>query len=100
MGMSETLKVKRQEAEEFKSKCDDLSVKVEELTTRLENQTAEVLRLTMELEEYAYKDYGNGNTRSNSNTLQNDEGSSDYEYVDDEEEEGKDPWPYKADYMM
>lgn len=98
--MSETLKVKRQEAEEFKSKCDDLSVKVEELTTRLENQTAEVLRLTMELEEYEYKDYGNGNTRSNSNTLQNDEGSSDYEYVDDEEEEGKDPWPYKADYMM
>merc|ERR1711902_268143 len=99
--MSETLKVKRSEAEEFKSKSDDLGVKVEELTQRLENQTAEVLRLTLELEEYEYKDYGTTNTRSNSNTLQNDEGDSDYEYVDDEDEEhGKDPWPYKADYMM
>ena len=74
-------------------RSDDLGVKVEELTQRLENQTAEVLRLTLELEEYEYKDYGTTNTRSNSNTLQNDEGDSDYEYVDDEDEEhGKDPW--------
>ena len=43
------------------------------------------------MEEYEYKDYG---TANNSNTLQNEEEDSDYEYVDDEEEEvdGKEPW--------
>ena len=75
----------------FFSRSDDLEIKVNELTHRLENQTAEVLRLTLELEEYEYKDYG---TANNSNTLQNDEGSSDYEYVDDDEddEDGKESW--------
>merc|ERR1712141_434247 len=89
--LSETLKDKRHQADEYKSKSDDLESKVDELTHRLENQTAEVLRLTMELEEYEYKDFG---TANNSNTLQNDEGSSDYEYVDDDEddEDGKESW--------
>ena len=75
----------------FFFRSDDLEIKVNELTHRLENQTAEVLRLTLELEEYEYKDYG---TANNSNTLQNDEGSSDYEYVDDDEddEDGKESW--------
>ena len=74
-------------------RSDDLGSKVEELTRRLEAQTAEVLRLTLELEEYEYKDYG---TANNSNTLQNEEEDSDYEYVDDNDEEeevdGKEPW--------
>ena len=76
----------------FFFRSDDLEIKVNELTHRLENQTAEVLRLTLELEEYEYKDYG---TANNSNTLQNEEEDSDYEYVDDDEEEevdGKEPW--------
>ena len=74
----------------FFFRSDDFEGKVEELTHRLEAQTAEVLRLTLELEEYEYKDYG---TANNSNTLQNEEEDSDYEYVDDDDEvDGKEPW--------
>ena len=66
------------------SRSDDLESKVDELTHRLESQTAEVLRLTMELEEYEYKDFGTAN-----DPHEEDEGDeSDYEYVDD----GKEPW--------
>merc|ERR1719189_1597968 len=36
--LSETLKVKRQEADDFRTKADSLESKVEELAQRLENQ--------------------------------------------------------------
>ena len=61
--------------------------KVDELTQRLENQTAEVLRLTMELEEYEYKDFGTAND-PNDQEDDDDAEESDYEYVND----GKDIW--------
>ena len=69
----------------------DLSA--EELAQRLENQTSEVLRLTLELEEYEYKDFGTAND-SNQNKDDDEEDEeevdSDYEYVDDGD--GKEPW--------
>ena len=107
--LSETLKVKRQEADTYRAKylkihgntkmlwrwltrysfrADEYESKSDELTRRLENQTAEVLRLTLELEEYEYKDFG---TANNSNH-HNDEGESDYEYVENDEDDGKEPW--------
>merc|ERR1719483_1966028 len=86
--LSETLKVKRQEADEFRTKADSFESKVEELAQRLENQTAEVIRLTLELEEYEYKDFGTANNSNhNKDDDEEEEGDSDYEYVDD----GKDP---------
>merc|ERR1712025_256637 len=82
--LSETLKVKRQEADEFRTKADGLESKVEELAQRLENQTSEVLRLTLELEEYEYKDFGTANeSNQNKDDEEDEEGDSDYEYVDD-----------------
>ena len=72
------ISLKNDRADEFESKAD-------ELTQRLENQTAEVLRLTLELEEYEYKDFGTANEHHN-------EEESDYEYVDDTEDTGKEPW--------
>ena len=75
----------------FLIRSDDLESKVDELTHRLENQTAEVLRLTMELEEYEYKDFGTANNshlqRDEEDGVEGEE-ESDYEYVDD----GKEPW--------
>ena len=56
------------------SRADSLESKVEELAQRLENQTAEVIRLTLELEEYEYKDFG---TANNSNHNKDDD-----EYAD------------------
>ncbi len=70
-------------------RSDEFEAKVDELTQRLENQTAEVLRLTLELEEYEYKDFGTANN-SNHHDQHNGE-SDDYEYVDDGVD-GRDPW--------
>jgi hypothetical protein len=69
------------------SRADSLESKVEELAQRLENQTAEVIRLTLELEEYEYKDFGTANNSNHNKDDDEEEGDSDYEYVDD----GKDP---------
>lgn len=62
------------------SRSDQLEAKVEELSQRLENQTAEVLRLTLELEEYEYRDFGTANNSNHQDETQDD---SEYEYVDD-----------------
>ena len=67
-----------------------METKVDELTQRLENQTAEVLRLTMELEEYEYKDFGTANDSHLAPDEEEEEEDSDYEYVDDGA--SKDPW--------
>ena len=61
-------------------RSDQLEAKVDELSQRLENQTAEVLRLTLELEEYEYKDFGTANNSNHHDETQDD---SEYEYVDD-----------------
>ena len=72
-------------------RADGLESKVEELAQRLENQTSEVLRLTLELEEYEYKDFGTANeSNHNKDDEEDEEGDSDYEYVDDGD--GKEPW--------
>jgi hypothetical protein len=75
-------------------RADDLEVRVEELSHRLENQTTEVLRLTVELEEYEYKDFGTANNSGHHD--QDGEGESEYEYVDEGDENGvgggKQPW--------
>ena len=71
------------------SRADTLESKVEELAQRLENQTAEVIRLTLELEEYEYKDFGTANNSNHNKDDDEEEGDSDYEYVDDGD--GKDP---------
>lgn len=54
--LQESLKTKRQEFEDMKSKYEDAQVQVQDLTRRLNNQTEEVLRLTQELESYEYED--------------------------------------------
>ena len=61
--LQDTLKSKRKEVEELRVKSHEFETKVTELTTRLENQTLEVLRLQTELEEYEYEDAvgGGGN---------------------------------------
>ena len=71
------------------SRADSLESKVEELAQRLENQTAEVIRLTLELEEYEYKDFGTANNSNHNKDDDEEECDSDYEYVDDGD--GKDP---------
>ena len=52
--LSDSLKVKREEADTYKSKANEYESRVEELSRRLDNQTAEVIRLQAELEEYEY----------------------------------------------
>ena len=52
--LSDSLKIKREEADTYKSKANEYEVRVEELSRRLDNQTAEVIRLQAELEEYEY----------------------------------------------
>lgn len=71
------------------SRADSLESKVEELAQRLENQTAEVIRLTLELEDYEYKDFGTANNSNHNKEDDEEEGDSDYEYVDDGD--GKNP---------
>ena len=66
--------MKRSEADIYRLRTEELEAKVSELATRLENQTAEVIRLQSELEEYEYKLHFN-----QSNHLEEEE--------DEEEEE-------------
>lgn len=53
--LQDSLKLKRQEFDELKTKYDEAAFKVTDLERRLNNQTAEVLRLTQELESYEYE---------------------------------------------
>lgn len=54
--LQESLKAKRQECEELRSKYESSSTQVDDLQRRLNNQTEEVMRLTLELESYEYQD--------------------------------------------
>ena len=54
--LQESLKTKRRECEEYKTKYEEARGEVEDLTRRLNNQTEEVIRLTQELESYEYED--------------------------------------------
>ena len=54
--LQESLTSKRKEVDELRVKSNDFESKVTSLTTRLENQTLEVMRLQQELEEYEYED--------------------------------------------
>ena len=54
--MQESLRTKRQECDEMRTKYTEAQGQVEDLTRRLHNQTEEVLRLTQELESYEYED--------------------------------------------
>ena len=54
--LQESLKSKREELETVKIKFSEATQQIEDLTRRLNNQTAEVLRLTEELEAYEYQD--------------------------------------------
>eukprot|EP00095_Tigriopus_kingsejongensis_P009992 maker-scaffold984_size73453-snap-gene-0.17 protein:Tk09992 transcript:maker-scaffold984_size73453-snap-gene-0.17-mRNA-1 annotation:"hypothetical protein OXYTRI_06834" len=56
VSLQESLKTKRKELDELKVRASESAAKVSELTTRLENQTLEVMRLQTELEEYEYED--------------------------------------------
>merc|ERR1712112_158671 len=53
--LQDSLKLKRQEFDELKTKYEDAASKVTDLERRLNNQTEEVLRLTAELESYEYE---------------------------------------------
>ena len=81
LSLSDTLKIKREEADTFKGKATELEIRVEELVRRLDNQTAEVIRLTGELEEY---EYGLGPAAHNKNKEEEEE-----EEEEDEEEESE-----------
>lgn len=54
--LQESLRTKRKEVDELKVRSIEAEAKVSELTTRLENQTLEVMRLQTELEDYEYED--------------------------------------------
>ena len=54
--LQESLTSKRKEVDELRVRSNDFESKVQSLTTRLENQTLEVMRLQQELEEYEYED--------------------------------------------
>jgi predicted transcriptional regulator len=54
--LQESLKAKRQECEELRSKQETAAAQVADLQRRLNNQTEEVMRLTLELESYEYQD--------------------------------------------
>jgi len=53
--LQDSLRIKRQDYEEVKAKCDGAVTQVEDLERRLNNQTAEVLRLQTELDGYEYE---------------------------------------------
>jgi chromosome segregation ATPase len=54
--LQESLKTKRKEVDELRARATGSESKCDELTVRLENQTLEVLRLQTELEEMEYED--------------------------------------------
>ena len=70
--------MKRSEADIYRLRTEELEAKVTELATRLENQTAEVIRLQSELDEYEYKSHFN----QNNHLEEEDEDEEESEYED------------------
>ena len=98
LSLSESLKVKREEADTFRAKSDELDARVAELTRRLDNQTAEVIRLQGELEEYEYGGGGGGgavtagDTAAAAAAAAEYEDESEYEEAEDEDYDGRSAW--------
>ena len=95
LSLSESLKVKREEADTFRAKSDELDARVAELTRRLDNQTAEVIRLQGELEEYEYGGGGGGAVTAGRDTAAaaaEYEDESEYEEAEDEDYDGRSAW--------
>ena len=76
--LSDSLKLKREEADNYKSKATELETRVEDLARRLDGQTAEVIRLMGELENYEYGGGGGANGDDNEDEEDEDE-ESEYE---------------------
>ena len=83
MSLSDSLKLKREEADTYKSSANELEGRVEELARRLDNQTAEVIRLQAELEEYEYGG-GGGAMINRVEEEEEEEGEEDSEYEEAE----------------
>lgn len=77
MSLSDSLKVKREEADNYKSKSTELETRVEDLARRLDGQTAEVIRLMGELENFEYG--GGGATYNENEEEEEEEEESEYE---------------------
>merc|ERR1711981_839498 len=73
--LSDSLKLKREEADNYKSKATELETRVEDLARRLDGQTAEVIRLMGELENYEYGGGGGANGDDNEDGEDEDEES-------------------------
>lgn len=76
LSLSDSLKLKREEADNYKGKANEFEMRVEELARRLDNQTAEVIRLQGELEVY---EYGGGGIAHNANEEEEEGEESEYE---------------------
>ena len=82
--LSDSLKIKREEADTYKSKANEYEVRVEELSRRLDNQTAEVIRLQAELEEYEYGVRGPIHAQEEEDEDEEDEEEEESEYEEAE----------------
>ena len=82
--LSDSLKIKREEADTYKSKANEYEVRVEELSRRLDNQTAEVIRLQAELEEYEYGVRGPIHAQEEEEEDEEDEEEEESEYEEAE----------------
>merc|ERR550539_183869 len=78
LSLSDSLKVKREEADHYKSIATESESRVEDLARRLDGQTAEVIRLMGELENYEYGGGGDANGDDNEDEEDEDE-ESEYE---------------------
>ena len=76
VSLSDSLKLKREEADNYKSKSTELEARVEDLARRLDSQTAEVIRLMGEIENY---EYGMGGTTQNADEEEEEDEESEYE---------------------
>ena len=82
--LSDSLKIKREEADTYKSKANEYEARVEELSRRLDNQTAEVIRLQAELEEYEYGVRGPIHAQEEEEEDEEDEEEEESEYEEAE----------------
>ena len=79
MSLADSLKLKREEADNFKSKATELESRVEDLARRLDCQTAEVIRLMGELENYEYGGAGTTHTANEEEEEEEEDEESEYE---------------------
>ena len=84
LSLSDSLKVKREEADHYKSKATESESRAEDLARRLDSQTAEVIRLMGELENY---EYGGGATTHNEEAEEEEEDEEEEEESEYEEAE-------------